>query len=114
MERRLQSAGEPRRRDALAPGSGESRGLVVKLFDEPGYGFLRTPDGQELYFHENAVLHGDFRRLAIGTEVRFEPSEGEAGPQASSLQIVNKPGVRESEDTRLRDDVTPGWRNTTE
>lgn len=114
MERRLQGAGEPRRRDALRPSAEEPRGLVVRLFEEEGYGFLRTPDGRERYFHRNSVLHGDFERLAVGTEVRFEPSEGEAGPQASTVQIVNKPGERESEDTRDREDVPGGWRNTPE
>jgi len=114
MERRLRSAGEPRRRAALTPGPEEPRGLIVRLFQAEGYGFLRTADGEERYFHRNAVLHGDFERLAVGTEVRFEPSEGEAGPQASSLQIVNKPGEREGEDTREREDVPPGWRNAPE
>ena len=70
--------------------------LAIRLFPEDGYGFLRALDGQERYFHRNSVLHGDFGRLAVGTEVRFEPAEGEAGPQASSVQIVNKPGARET------------------
>ena len=35
----------------------------------------------------------DFERLAIGTEVRFTPQEGEDGSQASSVQIVAKPGA---------------------
>lgn len=112
MERRLEGAGESRHRDALTPAPGESRGLVVRLFEDEGYGFLRTPDGREYYFHRNSVLHSDFPRLAVGTEVRFEPAEGEAGPQASTVQIVNKPGERESEDTRDREDIPPGWRNT--
>lgn len=111
MEKRLKNTGEPRRRDALRPDIEEPRGLVVRLFEEDGYGFLRTPSGEERFFHRNAVLHDDFERLAVGTEVRFEPSEGDAGPAASSVQIINKPGERESEDTRDRDDVPAGWRN---
>lgn len=112
MERRLKSLHRSTQREALAPAPDETRGLVVRLFSEDGYGFLRTPDGRELYFHQNAVLHDDFPRLAVGTEVRCEPEMGEAGPQASTVQIVNKPGERESEDTRQRADVTAGWRNT--
>lgn len=111
MERRLKESGERRRRDALAPGAEEHRGLVVKLFEDQGYGFLRTPAGREFYFHRNSVLHQDFGRLSIGTEVRFEPEMGEMGPQASTVQIVNKPGQRESEETRHRDDVPLGWRD---
>jgi cold shock CspA family protein/ribosome-associated translation inhibitor RaiA len=112
MERRLQGAGENHRRDALAPAAGEWRGLVTQIVADPGYGYLRTPEGIEFYFHYNAVLHGDFPRLAVGTEVRFEPFEGEAGLTASSVQIVNKPGRRESEETRDRADVAPEWRDT--
>jgi cold shock CspA family protein/ribosome-associated translation inhibitor RaiA len=65
-------------------------GIVEKLFDE-GYGFLRpVDDDRQVYFHRNSVLHGDFERLAIGTEVRFTPQDGDDGPQASSVQIVAK------------------------
>jgi len=113
MEKRLKSAGEPHRRDALRPPAEEPRGLVVRLFQDDGYGFLRTPDGEERYFHRNSVLHDDFQRLAVGTEVRFEPGDGDMGPAASSVQIVNKPGERETEDTHQRSDVPEGWRNTT-
>ena len=112
MERRLRSFGDGGRRESLAPAQDEARGLVVRLFPDEGYGFLRTPDDREVYFHRHAVLHGDFARLAVGTEVRFEPEMGDAGPQASTVQIVNKPGERESDDTRERDDVTHGWRST--
>ena len=56
-----------------------------------GYGFLReVGDDRQVYFHRNSVLHGDFERLAIGTEVRFTPQDGDQGPQASSVQIVAK------------------------
>ena len=90
--RQLQSFVERRRGDAKTPH--EPRALVVRLFPDEGYGFLKTPDGEELYFHRNSVLHDDFERLAVGTEVRFDESEGDNGPQASTVQIVNKPGIR--------------------
>ena len=32
---------------------------MEKLFPEGRYGFLRTVDGREVYFHSNSVLHGD-------------------------------------------------------
>ena len=72
---------------------GEPRGLVEKLFAAEGYGFIRTVDGgRQFYFHRNSVLHDDFARLSVGTEVRFNPEQGDEGPQASSVQIVAKPG----------------------
>jgi cold shock CspA family protein/ribosome-associated translation inhibitor RaiA len=68
--------------------------FVTKLFRENGYGFLKTLDGREIYFHRNSVLHNEFDRLEIGTGVHFYQEEGEEGPQASTVKIVDKPGVR--------------------
>jgi len=42
-------------------------------------------------------LNDDFDRLEIGTGVRFVEEPGEEGPQASTVQIVDKPGSRLSE-----------------
>ena len=90
--------------------SEDTTGLVTKLFREQGYGFIKTLDGQDIYFHRNSVLHDDFDRIEIGTGVRFFATEGDKGLQASTVQIVNKPGhsVGEAEETL----ITPplGWK----
>ena len=59
-------------------------GTVARLFPE-GYGFLRTPEGREIYFHERSVLNGGFRRLEVGSVVRFAEEAGDEGPQASTV-----------------------------
>ncbi|GAA6616109.1 HPF/RaiA family ribosome-associated protein [Scytonema sp. NUACC26] len=71
----------------------ETTALVTKLFREDGYGFIRALDGQEIYFHRNSVLNSDFDRIELGTGVRFSMVMGEEGPQASTVQIVDKPGA---------------------
>ena len=38
-------------------------GKVSSLFPEESYGFLKTLDGREIYFHRNGVLHEGFNRL---------------------------------------------------
>src|SRR5918996_158222 len=92
IERQLKKTAELRRGDVRREERGQPHGIVEKLFDE-GYGFLRAlGDERQVYFHRNSVLHGDFEQLEIGTEVRFTPQDGEEGPQASSVQIVAKPG----------------------
>jgi ribosomal subunit interface protein len=91
IERQLKKTAALRRGDVKQADlrhDGQPHGIVEKLFDE-GYGFLRgVDDDRQVYFHRNSVLHGDFERLAVGTEVRFTPQDGEQGPQASSVQIV--------------------------
>lgn len=76
----------------------EDLAVVVKKFAQEGYGFLRTPDGEELYFHQNSVLHDDFERVSVGTIVRYTAEMGEKGPQATSVQIKDKPGARPKPD----------------
>lgn len=63
---------------------------VCKLFPEEGYGFLLTLDAREVYFHQNAVLNGDFRHLQIGSEVTFVEEPGDKGPQASTVRPVGR------------------------
>jgi cold shock CspA family protein/ribosome-associated translation inhibitor RaiA len=91
IEKQLKRTAQLRRADVKSR-DGEPRGLIEKLSPD-GYGFIRTFDNREVYFHRNSVLHGDFERLTIGTEVRFSEEEGEDGLQASSVQVVAKPGA---------------------
>jgi cold shock CspA family protein/ribosome-associated translation inhibitor RaiA len=100
IERQLKKAAALRREERLRADGEQPHGMVEKLFAE-GYGFIRTvDDDRQYYFHRNSVLHDDFDRLAVGTEVRFSAEEGDKGPQASSVQIVSKPGALEESPAR--------------
>jgi cold shock CspA family protein len=92
-KRQVRKIVEKRRGEVKSPPEDLSTAFVVRLFRKEGYGFIKDEEGRELYFHKNAVLHSDFDRLEIGTGVRFEEEEGEEGPQASTVQIVDKPGA---------------------
>jgi len=60
---------------------------VTKLFPDEGYGFLQTPEGREVYFHENAVLDGKFAALQVGMAVSFVEKSGDKGAQASTVSV---------------------------
>lgn len=89
----LREHAQRQRGDVKAPAEEETTALVVRLFPSEGYGFLKTLEGEEIYFHKNSVLHHDFDRLEIGTMVRYAGELGENGLQASSVQIIDKPGA---------------------
>lgn len=72
--------------------------IVNQVFRKEGYGFLKTIDEKDVYFHKNSVLHNDFDRLQPGTGVHYIEEQGEKGPQATSVQIMDKPGHRVSTD----------------
>ncbi|HUJ79631.1 MAG TPA: HPF/RaiA family ribosome-associated protein [Nitrospiria bacterium] len=80
---------ERKRRGVIKVHEAAPHGRVIRLFPEKGYGFLESPDGLEIYFHRNSVLHAAFDRLAVGTPVRFIEEIGEKGPQASTVEIVH-------------------------
>jgi cold shock CspA family protein/ribosome-associated translation inhibitor RaiA len=61
---------------------------VVELYPDAGYGFLETPDERWIYFHENSVLKGLFRRLTHGSLVHFVEEQGDKGPQARTVAVV--------------------------
>jgi cold shock CspA family protein/ribosome-associated translation inhibitor RaiA len=63
---------------------------VVHLVPKAGYGFLRTPDDREIYFHQHSVVSGDFEDLEIGMEVAFAEELGDKGPQATTVRVVGR------------------------
>lgn len=71
-------------RDEVRQPDTQPHGVVSQVFADEGYGFIRTDDGREIYFHRNAVLSG-FESLRVGSEVHFAEEEGEQGPQASTV-----------------------------
>ena len=82
-------------------------GRVVKLMtheDGTRYGFLMSREGQEVYFHENALSGIDYDDLETGTDMRYTESMGDHGPQASSLEPLDlrKVGKRQDEDIPLK------------
>ena len=92
--RQLKSITEKQRGDTKKHPEQEAGALVARIFRDEGYGFIKTLDGREIYFHKNSVSPKDFDRLEVGTGVRYVEVPGDEGPQASTVQIVDKPGAR--------------------
>jgi ribosomal subunit interface protein len=76
-----------RQRGEVKPHERSLHGVIAKLFAYEGYGFLRTSDGQELYFHKNSVVDGAFARLKVGDRVRYVEDATDAGPHASTVVL---------------------------
>lgn len=90
--RRLQELVEKQRGEVKSHPEQEVNAFVERIFAADGYGFLRTLDGQEVYFHRNSVLRGEFDRLERGTGVRFVEAMGVEGLQASTVEAVERLG----------------------
>jgi cold shock CspA family protein len=90
--KQLRELVEKQRREVKIHSQQEVTAIVEKLYPQDGYGFIRTMEGRQLYFHRNSVLHNDFNRIKIGSSVRYFEEEGEDGPQASTVQVFDRPG----------------------
>lgn len=92
MRRQLEDAVRQQRGQAkLHPR--ELHGEIVRLNDEGGFGFVRTPDGQEYYFGRDNLRSGQFGRLSVGTPVQFIAELAGEGPQAKRVSLgKHKPG----------------------
>jgi ribosomal subunit interface protein len=89
--RQLKRLSSAQRNDVKRHPQSDIAGVVAKLFED--YGFIRTSDGREVYFHERSVVSARFGELKIGMGVAFTEEDGEEGPQASSLRVVDSRGT---------------------
>ena len=69
---------------AVLGGSGS--GVIKRLFPHDSYGFIMTPDAQEIFFHENVLKDVGIGELKEGDSVMFGVTEGEMGPQATYVR----------------------------
>ena len=67
---------------------------VVRIDPSGEFGFLETSDGQEVYFHRNSVLGHGASQLRVGSRVTFVEESGEKGPQATTVKLLGKHGLR--------------------
>lgn len=80
---------------------------TVKWFDSrKGYGFITRDDGSDdVFVHFSAIITDDdneFKTMYEGDVVEFEVTEGDKGPQASDVKILEK-APRPNSRSRKRD-----------
>ena len=65
-----------------------TKGTIKKLMDN-GFGFIKTEEGEELFFHRNEIEGVEFSSLRAGQEVEFEMGQDSKGrPQAVKVRLV--------------------------
>ena len=67
---------------------------VLRIDPSGEFGFLKTNDGQEIYFHRNSVVGRAASRLQVGSRVTYVEESGEKGPQATTVKVMGKHSLR--------------------
>ena len=79
------------------------KGTIKKIMDR-GYGFIKTEQGEDLFFHGNDVEGVEFNSLNEGQEVEFEKGQGRDGrPKAVNVKLAETQ-VDDSGDDKGDDD----------
>jgi ribosomal subunit interface protein len=86
MKRQLEDAVRQRRGEQKQHPR-EFHGEVVRLNDEGGFGFIRTPDGQEYYFGRDNLTDARFEQVRIGSAVQFITEVAGEGAQAKRVSL---------------------------
>jgi len=62
----------------------------VKWFNSTkGFGFISQPEGEDVFVHFKSIVGDGYRSLAENDKVEFTVVQGEKGPQASELKVIN-------------------------
>ncbi len=62
---------------------------TIKTKTDKGFGFIsRQGETKDLFFHSNDLNGVSFEALQVGAEVTFDVVEGEKGPSAKNVKLV--------------------------
>jgi len=69
-----------------------ARGVVARLIRDRGFGFIRTDNGSEIFFHASTLPQGVFDTLAEGQELEYEPDTDTRGrgERAKNVRILDR------------------------
>jgi cold shock protein len=64
---------------------------TVKWFDnKKGYGFITVDGGSDAFVHHTGIEGSGFKSLNEGDRVTFELRQGQKGPQAEQVRVVQE------------------------
>jgi len=66
-------------------------GTIKRVFKDRGFGFIRTPEGQEIFFHRSGLRSARFESITEGDAVEFEVESSPKGPRAVNIQVAANP-----------------------
>ncbi len=65
------------------------RGTVKWFNNQKGYGFISDETGKDVFVHYSGLNMEGFKSLDEGQAVEFNVVDGEKGPQATNVEVIN-------------------------
>jgi CspA family cold shock protein len=64
------------------------QGTIKRIVRDRGFGFIRSSEGQEVFFHRTSLQQLNFDSLREGETVEFDMERGEKGPRATAVRAA--------------------------
>lgn len=68
--------------------SARERGTVKWFNNDKGFGFIQRENGADVFVHFRAINGDGYRSLQEGQRVEFTVTQGQKGPQAENVTVV--------------------------
>jgi CspA family cold shock protein len=65
-----------------------TKGIIRRLVEYRGFGFIQSDDGRSIFFHRSAVRYVTFGELQEGQAVEFEIEDTPQGPKARLVCVI--------------------------
>ena len=62
------------------------QGTIKRIISDRGFGFIKSTDGVEVFFHRSGLQNLNFDDLKQGDAVVFEIERGDKGPRATNVR----------------------------
>jgi len=62
------------------------QGTIKRVVRDRGFGFIRSTEGREVFFHRSSLQGLNFDTLKEGDAVEFDIEDGPKGPRAASVR----------------------------
>lgn len=66
------------------------QGTISRLNQTRGYGFINTPENEDLFFHRSNIKDAQFSLLQVGDRVTYSVQFTSRGPRADQVQVRNQ------------------------
>lgn len=66
-----------------------AHGTIKKVMKDRSFGFIKTADGKEVFFHRTECRSIDFDSLEQGQSVEFDEENDPKGPRARNVRAAS-------------------------
>ncbi len=64
------------------------KGKVIRFNKKKGFGFIKSDDERDIFFHYSSLVMEGFKDIAIDSEVEFDVEETDKGLRASNVKKI--------------------------